>query len=82
MDVEKLLDIIIDIYNNEEQLSSNLSDELIFQASHSDSVDVRGWLAKALVFDNANKDVVALLCKLSKDDDASVRVEAIDSLSS
>lgn len=59
-------------YFNKECLDALVSNE---------SIDIRIWLAKALVYGKNCEYAVEMLHELSQDKDASVRVEAIDSLS-
>lgn len=80
-DVDQILDILMKSYNEAKPLSESLNDEMINSLSDSDSAETRAWLARALAHQNSDAQTVALLCKLSQDIAASVRVEAVDSLS-
>lgn len=78
---ELMLDVLIQSYNEARSLSESLSIEMINCLCDSDSVEIRASLARTLVYHNSDTQAIALLCKLSQDVAASVRVEAVDSLS-
>jgi len=81
---ENLLDLLIDAYSKQQELSKIISNDSIVQAIHEDyksNSEIKAWIAKALAFDDDNKKAVDFLCELAKDEDEDVRVEAIDSLS-
>ena len=62
-------------------LFSILPREEIWIMSQSNNSETRCWVAKALSMDIERMDACEILCFLSKDSDALVRVEAVDSLS-
>lgn len=79
--ITKYSNILVDIYEKEKSVSSIYSPYMMWKlAKHNDDL-VRGYLAKALVYDTESSVALDVLCKLSKDKEPLVRVEAVDSLS-
>ena len=78
---DKCSHILIDAYNRQLSLSTYYSPYMLWKFAKSKDYLVRSDLAKALVYDTESKVSLNILCKLAKDKDALVRVEAIDSLS-
>ena len=73
--------LLMNMYGKGIAVSSIYSPYMMWKlAKHKDSF-VRSDLAKALVYDTKSSVALDILCKLSKDKDSLVRVEAVDSLS-
>ena len=81
---DSMLDLLMNAYDNQQRLSEILNNDSISQAIHGvceSTSEIKIWIAKALVFDYENEKAVDFLCELANEEDADVRVEAIDSLS-
>lgn len=79
--VNKYSILLLDTYEKGLALSDNYSPYMMWKlAKHKDD-SVRSDLAKALVNDTESSVALDILCKLSKDKEALVRLEAVDSLS-
>lgn len=77
---KRILNTLIQSYQNGTSISSVFDDDALQNLVNDDSEDIRLWLAKALVNQSCIHSAVPLLCKLSRDESAYVRVEAVDSL--
>ena len=73
--------MLIDCYENEISLISICNQEELIKLVNSHDIEVRAWIAKAFAIDSENDIAFSYLQQLAGDPDASVRVEAIDSLS-
>ena len=78
---DRYMQNLCDAYVQQFPLSEKYSPYMIWKMAKSQDSTVRGYLAKALVYDTGSVCAVDVLCKLAKDKDSLVRVEAIDSLS-
>lgn len=78
---DDVVDLLYSHYMRGTRISKTMNDEEIAQLLNSPNDEVRGQLAKLLVREAPSSYAVGLLCQLAQDDDATVRVEAIDSLS-
>jgi len=72
---------LIDIYEKGLSLSEIYSPYMMWKLAKCKDDCVRSDLAKTLVYDADSNVALDILCKLAKDKDELVRVEAIDSLS-
>ena len=79
--ITKYSNILVDIYEKEKSVSSIYSPYMMWKLAKHNDDSVRGYLAKALVYDTESSVALDVLCKLSKDKEPLVRVEAVDSLS-
>ena len=61
--------------------SSHLSQTEMERCVQHSNDEIRAWTAKALVNDISKEETVDYLCRLAVDNNPSVRVEAVDSLS-
>ena len=76
----KLIDQLINLCESGKSLCESVDVErLKYYASH-ELQEVRMWTARALSSDAGNEDALEYLCVLAHDEDAGVRVEAVDSL--
>ena len=76
-----ILDRLRDSYDDENSLSDYFDFDEISSLCDSESIDIRIWLAKALLHHQPDTQALVLLRKLYQDIASCVRVEAIDSLS-
>lgn len=76
-----ILGLLERCYDEGESPSTYLDTNLIHALVHDESVDIRLWLAKAMVNYNIDNDAVSMLSELSRDSEVCVRLEAVDSLS-
>lgn len=72
---------LIQLYAKNVRLSEKYSIYRLWKFARNKDASIRSDLAKALVFDSESEAALEILCKLAKDTDELVRVEAIDSLS-
>ena len=77
---DRYIQNLCDAYVQQFPLSEKYSPYMIWKMAKSQDSTVRGFLAKALVYDTGSVCAVDVLCKLAKDKDSLVRVEAIDIL--
>lgn len=78
---DELIKSLLSIYDSGEALSDCMESEEIASLIQCDDAEVRIWVAKLLAYDNLENMAVQFLCQLAEDEDACVRVEAVDSLS-
>lgn len=76
-----IIEILVNSYEKQEPLSVNLTENILLSLSENSSAEVRSWFAKSLVYHDSHEFAVRELCKLARDKNALVRVEAVDSLS-
>lgn len=75
-----LLDVLMDCAYDGKALSKEMNSDTISALSENNCVDIRIWAARALAYNDFNCVTIHTLCRLAKDEDAQVRVEAVDSL--
>lgn len=71
---------IISFYDRQEALDQHFDTKQLWDFINCGDSELRAWIAKALVFNQASLQTLGLLSILSLDTDATVRVEAVDSL--
>lgn len=79
--INKYSNILMSIYEKGMALSSIYSPYMMWKLAKHKDVLIRSDLAKALVYDTESEVALDILCKLSRDKESLVRVEAVASLS-